>query len=582
MKKIIILLALLCTSLTLSAGPIGEARARQIAEEFFSQYATRSAGGAITLNWAGDTILEPIATGSQLDTALMYIYSRGTNDGFVIVAGDSNVNPIIAYSLDSTIDTNDMADATRDILDAWCKQINAARKEQIPLSSPRSVTRNTDELLYDTALWNQGEPYNLEAPIYDGYRSVTGCAATAMAIICYHNRWPDCGVGTTPEYSYYDSYGEIRTVPENHLGRYYDYDNMLLDYNNGYTEEQGNAVAALMKDMGTSIYMSYHYTESGASAFNNVQAFVNYFKYSKEAALLCKDNYDIATWNEMMRANLRECGPTFYSGGGDAGGHAFVIDGYSYNDFFHINYGWGGYGNAWYLLPDIEFYARQAAVFNLVPDREGTTAYLDNIMLTEHYSEELIWYGIFSDAREYVDGQEFFATLGVLNNVGGRTFNGDIALVHCNKNGEWKEQLYTWSVEMFNIGSIWGLTTDEAITINSPIEEGDTIRAFFRSLDSDEWIRIRSWGGYAVEEILLCATPEQVAEGISLEYDKEQQIIFLASINAMQAELYRPSGETTAVHEQAHGYVWFEILEKGEHTLKVRSGGRPYELRLKF
>ena len=581
MKKIFILLALLCTSLTLSAGPIGEARARQIAEEFFSQYATRSAGGAITLNWAGDTILEPIATGSQLDTALMYIYSRGTNDGFVIVAGDSNISPIIAYSFDSSIDTNDMADATRDILDAWCKQINAARKEQRPLSSPRSVTRNTNELLYDTALWNQGEPYNREAPILDGNRSVTGCVATAMSIICYHNRWPDCGVGTTPEYRYYDSYGEIRTIPENHLGRYYDYDNMLLDYNNGYTEEQGNAVAALMKDMGTSVYMNYHYTGSGADAYE-VQALCNYFKYSKEATLLCKDNYDIGTWNEMMRANLRECGPTYYSGGGNNGGHAFVIDGYSYNDYFHINYGWGGIANAWYVLPDIDYYARQAAIFNLVPDREGITKYRDNIFLGQYYTETFTWQGIFTDAQEYIVGQPFFPYLGVLYNRGGRIFNGDIILVHCDKEGEWKELLCTWSVENMGVNSPWGLDTAEGVTINNPIEEGDTIQAFLRSYDSDEWIRIRSWGGYAAEEVLLCATPEQIAEGLSFHYDKEQQVIFLESINAMQAELYRPSGETTTVHERAHSYIWYQIFEKGEHTLKIRSGGRPYELRLEF
>ena len=351
MKKIFLLLISICATSTLSAGPIGEARARQIAEEFFAEHSITRSSEPIELEWAGNTINEPINVGDKLNTSLMYIYTRGENSGFVVVAGDSNVTPIIAYSLDSTINTNDMADATREILDAWCKQIDAARKEQIPATT-HVTTRSGDELLYETALWNQGEPYNWEAPVYDGYRSVTGCAATAAAIICNYNRWPDYGVGTTPEYSYYDRNDVLRTVPSNTLGRAYDYDNMLLDYNNGYSEEQGNAVAALMKDMGTAIYMSYHYTESGASAFNNVHAFSNYFKYSKEAQLLCKDNYGNATWNEMMRENLRKCGPTYYSGGSNNGGHAFVIDGYS-GDYFHINYGWGGSANAWYLLPII-------------------------------------------------------------------------------------------------------------------------------------------------------------------------------------------------------------------------------------
>lgn len=581
MKKIFLLLALLCSSLTLSAGPIGEARARQIAEEFFAAHSTRSAGEAVTLSWAGDTITEPMGTSTQLDNALMYIYSRGTNDGFVVVAGDSNVSPIIAYSLDTAINTNNMAEATREILDAWCQQISVARKEQVPMSSPRKATRSSDELLYETALWNQGEPYNREAPVWEGNRSVTGCAATAAAIICHFNRWPDCGVGTTPEYSYYDSYNVLRTIPANTLGRTYDYDNMLLDYNNGYTEEQGNAVAALMKDMGTAIYMSYHYTESGASAFDNVQAFGKYFKYSKEAKLLCLDNYGIETWNNMMRENLRKCGPTFYSGGSNNGGHAFVIDGYS-GDYFHINYGWGGAANAWYLLPHIDYYARQAAVMNLVPDRDGSTQYQDNIMLTQYYSDTSSWHGIFSDAESYVTGQSFNVYLGAMNNIGGRAFNGVIALFHCDKDGEHKEQLYSWDVEDFNLGSLWGLTTEEPISLSQNIELGDSIRAYFMSHDSDEWVWIRSWGGFATEQIGLCLSPEQIAQMVQFHYDKSQQAIFLESINALQTELYKPDGNIESKDMMGHTYLYYIVDGKGEYTLKVRSGGEPYTLKFKL
>lgn len=581
MKKIFILFVLLCTSLTLSAGPIGEARARQIAEEFFAEHATTRSSEPLRLEWAGDVITEPISTGDKLNTSLMYIYTRGENSGFVVIAGDDNIHPIIGYSLNSTINTNDMAEATQEILDAWCKQIDAARKEQISACTTRTTTRSGDELLYETALWNQGEPYNREAPVYDGYRSVTGCAATAAAIICRYFRWPDYGVGTTPGYSYYDAYGQLQTIPANTLGRVYDYDNMLLDYNNGYTEEQGNAVAALMKDMGTAIYMSYHYTESGASAFDNVQAFGNYFKYSKEAKLLCLDNYGIETWNNMMRENLRNCGPTYYSGGTNNGGHAFVIDGYS-GDYFHINYGWGGSANAWYLLPNIDFYARQAAIFNLVPDKDGSTQYQDNIMLTQYYSETASWHGIFSDAESYVTGQPFNVYLGAMNNMGGRTFSGVIALFHCDKDGEHKEQLYRWDVEDFNLGALWGLSTEEPISLSQHIELGDSIRAYFMSYDSDEWVWIRSWGGFATEQIALCLSPEQIAQMVKFHYDKSQQAIFLESINALQTELYKPDGNIESKDMRGHTYLYYIVDGKGEYTLKVRSGGEPYELKFKL
>ena len=46
-----------------------------------------------------------------------------------------------------------------------------------------------------------------------------------------------------------------------------------------------------------------------------------------------------------MRTNLENYGPTFFSGQGDDGGHAFILDGYATNDYFHFNFGWSGYNN---------------------------------------------------------------------------------------------------------------------------------------------------------------------------------------------------------------------------------------------
>ncbi|MBR4028343.1 MAG: C10 family peptidase [Alistipes sp.] len=585
MKKIFILFVLLCTSLTLSAGPIGEARARQIAEEFFAEHATTRSSEPLRLEWAGDVITEPISTGDKLNTSLMYIYTRGENSGFVVIAGDDNIHPIIGYSLNSTINTNDMAEATQEILDAWCKQIDAARKEQISACTTRTTTRSGDELLYETALWNQGEPYNREAPVIEGYKTITGCVATAMSIICHYNRWPERGIGTTPEYSYYDAYDVLRTVPENKLGRQYDYDNMLFDYNNGYTEEQGNAVAALMKDMGTSVKMMYYTNksgESGAYDINVVQALTTYFGYSKSARMTRRDSYNIEEWNQIVRANLRECGPMYYSGGNGVGGHAFVIDGYSYNDYFHFNFGWGGDSNGWYLIPGIQFYLNQLTILGLTPDRDNSSSYIDTLYLVSLSNSEgyTLYRGMLSDATKYVTGNSYNFSIGGIYNYGARTFSGDVAIVHCNRNNEWKSVLDKFTLSDLSVENfIYG---DDVYTITESIDSGDCIRIFYKSYDSNEWMLARRFNEDVIDKILLAASAEEVAETLIFHYDKEQNVIFLESPNAMQAELYRPSGEVTEVQEKAHGYIWYRILEGGEHILKVRSGGEPYELKFKL
>lgn len=577
MKKIFLLLTLLCSTLSLSAGPIGEARARQIAEEFFTQHTTRSLANDITLTWAGNTIGESTSSGAHLDTALMYIYNRGQNQGFVVVAGDSNVTPIIAYSLDSNLDTNDMAVATRTLLEAWCKQVEAARKEQIPVVTTQSTTRNSVELLYETALWNQGDPYNREAPVIDGNRSVTGCAATAMAILCYYYRWPDCGVGTTPEYEYYDRNGYLQSVPANQLGRYYDYDNMLFDYNNGFNTTQANAVAALMKDMGTSIFMSYHYMESGASVWSQTQAMCRYFKYSKDAMLLCLDNYDINTWYQMMRDNLDTYGPTLYSGASEAGGHAFVLDGYN-GDYFHINYGWGGSSNGWYILPYAEFYIRQAAICYLKPDKDGTTEYRDNLQLNEFYDGNNNWYGLSTNATKYEVGGTYTANMGAVWNVGPRTFDGDVSIVHCDKYGNWKEQLATKTI--YGIQCQSGFIESIYITINTPVEEGDRLRIYFKSSDRTEWEWVRTFGGFAYDEVLMCSTPKEVSQDVALQYEKDREALFFITNSALQLEIHKPDGTMLYDEVMAHDYGGYLLNLKGEYIINLFNGGQPHTIKL--
>ena len=148
---------------------------------------------------------------ANTDESLLYVYNRTDEAGFVVVAGDDGVEKqIVAFSHDNKLQIKNLSDGARYLLEGWCKQISAAR------SGAYVATRAADasdvgkvEVLYETALWNQGTPFNNEAPVIGGYRSVTGCVATAMSIICYHNKWPEKGVGTTPSYKYLDIDGNV-------------------------------------------------------------------------------------------------------------------------------------------------------------------------------------------------------------------------------------------------------------------------------------------------------------------------------------------------------------------------------------
>ena len=271
-----------------------------------------------------------------------------------------------------------------------------------------------------------------------------------MSIICHYNRWPERGIGTTPEYSYYDGYDRLQTIPANTLGRVYNYDNMLLDYNYGYTDTEANAVAALMKDMGTSVKMMYYTNKSGESGAFDINvgvALTTYFQYSKSARVTRRDSYPIEEWNALVRENLRNCGPMYYSGGNGVGGHAFVVDGYTANDFFHFNFGWGGDSNGWYQIPNIAFYLNQLTILGLTPDRDNSSTYSDSIYLVSLYDDTgIVYRGMHTEATRYEYGQTYDFHIGGIYNYGTRTYNGNIAIVHCNRDDVWRSVLGEYTI----------------------------------------------------------------------------------------------------------------------------------------
>lgn len=585
MKKIIILVALLFAAANLMAEPIGEQRARQIASEFFSQCATRAAGD-ITLEWAGDNISESSATGNALNSSLMYIYNRGTNGGFVVVAGDSNVAPIIAYSLDSTLDTDNMAEATKAILDAWCCQVASARKAAKPISGTtmRAATRANDAMLYETALWDQSEPYNREAPIIDGSRSLTGCAATAMSILCYYHRWPENGVGTTPSYSYSDGY-HTHTIESNTLGRKYDYDNMLMNYKNGYTNTQGNAVAALMKDMGTSLKMMYTPTASSAYADDVVYAFATYFGYSKGIKLAYGNSYTTEEWQNIIRENIRQYGPTFFAGTGEPGGHAFIVDGFDEGDQFHFNFGWSGNGNGYWRLPEIDFYASQSAILYLEPDKNGTSTYRDDIVLIPLYNgDEQVYDGIKSLNTSYSTGSSFQCLLGGFQNNGISTFDGKIKLVLCDKNDTWKQEMFTLPTTLES-GYFSYYRPYVTCTINVSLEEGDRLRIYYKSNNATEWQWARSSNRATVnDEVLVKASPEDMADGLSIKYNSGSDTISFTSKHAAHIVVKDASSNEVLDTENITTLSDYSYTNSNSSAIicEFSLGSNPYQLKLKL
>ncbi|MCD4791331.1 MAG: C10 family peptidase, partial [Bacteroidales bacterium] len=312
---------------------------------------------------------------------LYYIVNINEN-GFVIISAQRNVYPVLAYSTKNVFSSTDIPDHVQALLNGYEKQIiNAVKTRQkagaeIETTWNNLLTNQMPKLSksfiepLSTSLWNQTVPYNLycpEDPNGPGGHVVTGCPSTAMAQLMFYYRYPEQGVGSNSYYQY--PYGTISADFEN---AYYDYNAMT----NVSTAQNYEEVAELSFHAGVAINTVYGPTVSGVYYMSTVvEGLENHFAYSEDAQLVFKTGYTQDEWESMIRDDLDLLMPVIYCAVDlvAGGGHTWICDGYDTDDYFHMNFGWGGAYDGYYYLDDISvggytFSAQHQMIIDIFPD----------------------------------------------------------------------------------------------------------------------------------------------------------------------------------------------------------------------
>lgn len=117
--------------------------------------------------------------------------------------------------------------------------------------------------------------------------------------------------------------------------------------------------------------MNYAIDGSGAQSTDAAWAMANNFRYP-QASYQGRASYSDAQWNSLLQAQLDNGSPMYYSGSG-AGGHAFVVDGYDPDNYYHFNFGWSGSYNGFYYINNINpgsstFNNWNSAIINSIPE----------------------------------------------------------------------------------------------------------------------------------------------------------------------------------------------------------------------
>lgn len=393
MKKTYLFLTsiLLLFTVTISAGPVTKSDARKTAQDFFVKKG---------LSVKGEPFKAPRKNAaSQKDDAAYYVFNAAEK-GFVIVSGDDRTAPILGYSLTDNFDEAKLPPHIKSWFQHYADEIE--RLGDIKVPGRRLVNTHAEIAPKLTTKWNQGNPFYLQCPQYNGQYSVTGCVATATAQVMYYHKCPS---GTMP--SGLDAYTTRRlgiSVPALSATSF-EWNNMLNTYTSSATTTQKNAVAKLMRYCGQINQMDYSPSASGA--YYHVDLYISKFGYAQGARRAFSEDYSISEWDELIYNELVNDRPVLYEGQSTGGGHAFVVDGYK-DGLYHVNWGWGGAYDSYFRLTVMEpggggigasstsdgYSSGQGAVIGLQPASKGSTEqekYLTGRDMTLEESDGTTW-----------------------------------------------------------------------------------------------------------------------------------------------------------------------------------------------
>ncbi|RLD53537.1 MAG: hypothetical protein DRJ05_16285, partial [Bacteroidetes bacterium] len=304
-----------------------------------------------------------------------------SNYGFILIAAEDAIEPILGYTFDSQYNNGPKQEGFQGVLDGYSEHIIFLRSNGIEASTeiaaewqqlihyvPGQLTsvdgsKDVEPLL--TCTWNQDWPYNYYCPEDEdgpGDHVYVGCVATAMSQIMLHWRYPTQGNGSKSYY--YPPYG---TISANFGATTYDWDGMVDN-----SDSKINLPMALIGfHAGVAVEMMYDWDGSGAYSTDVPYAVRQYFGYSSTCVYKSRSSYQLPAWKNMAKAELNDDCPIYYSGQlpNNGGGHAFVLDGFHYNDdMYHFNFGWSGSANGWYLITDAGGFTNgQGMVINFFP-----------------------------------------------------------------------------------------------------------------------------------------------------------------------------------------------------------------------
>ncbi len=312
------------------------------------------------------------------DHPLAYIFELLPH-GYIVTSADDNLPPIIAYSY--TSNCRNAGEESSILIDIVKKdlELRLCALDQIPLEY-RAINNILWEeyvtgVLLESLLeqwppegstptggwleenWTQGPPYNIYCPmdLITGYRSVAGCPALAMAMIVNFHETTN-GTRFNDDDDYYHNYHEDYWIDDDYIAHDFPSWAELNVYLDTLDSCYANEIPLTNSDKAALVYASgaackQVYSSSGSGTFTVDQAYNAFIRFNFTGCELLNASSD--SLYERLSGNMMVALPAHVAiiDSVSIYGHYVVVDGYNTDEFYHINFGWGGSYNGWYQFP---------------------------------------------------------------------------------------------------------------------------------------------------------------------------------------------------------------------------------------
>ncbi len=319
--------------------------------------------------------------GTDNESVLAYVFELDPA-GYVIVPADNCLPPVIAYSytdnclgegeensilldiarMDIELRLSyqdevspDLIQTNRTLWEDYLTGGYAHSSDYVLQQWPAAGSTPTGGWLLEN--WTQNSPFNDYCPLdlIAGSRSVAGCPAVAMAsIVNFGKTINETRFGETDDY--YHNYHEHYWIDDDHTAHDFPSWNELNGYLDSLEYRYTNHLKLTDADKAALVYAcgaacKQVYTASVSGTFGVDQAYNAYQRFGFTGCSLLYASSD--SLFERLSGNMMNAVPAHLAvvDSGPQYGHNLIIDGYNTDDFYHLNFGWGGGYNGWYQFP---------------------------------------------------------------------------------------------------------------------------------------------------------------------------------------------------------------------------------------